>query len=445
MPPDGLDEDQAASRALLGTSVLDYRRIAGQVTDEANANRLGLEIDPLFGFLNGESCAAVSVDDIHVASFNEAIPVIPASTQKILIAAVALEVLGPEFRFTTTVRTPIPNDGVVTGDVYLVGGGDPLLTSDDYPIDDDALPAFATTSLDQLADAFVASGIRRINGTVIGDGTRYDNEWVVDGWGDGVAFVSAGPVDALLVNDSRVLGRGGIEEDPNAAAARELARLLGNRNVTISNGWGSGQASTLTTVIGSVESAPLSEIVREMLTNSDNNTAEMLLKELGVAEGASGTRVGGPWCGRSHASFLGHPDGRRAARRRLRSRPGEPPDVCGPAAGARSAVAVPLWRQGSPSPARPAHCATSSSDSPMAGRLFAKTGTLGNPPADAPPPAVKALAGYVPSDDRGTIEFVMIVNAAEIPDADYQSLWAVFGDRFATYPAIPDPFQFAPT
>ena len=424
--------------------MLDYRRIGGQVTNQANANRLGAEIRPLFGFLNGTSCAALSVDDIEVAAFNDALAVIPASTQKILIAAVALDVLGADHRFTTTVRVPIPNDGVVNGDVFLVGGGDPLLTSDDYPIGDDAYPAFATTSLDQLADAFVASGIRRINGTVIGDGTRYDNEWVVDGWGAGVAFVSAGPIDALLVNDSRVLGRGGIEEDPNRAAARELARLLGNRNVTVTNGWGSGQASTLTTVIGTVESAPLSEIVREMLTNSDNNTAEMMLKELGVVEGASGTRAAGlavvdrtlrswgiPMEGVRLVDGSGlDPENRvtwRALLQVLRRSRG-------------TAVSSGLAVAGETGTLRDEFV-----DSPMVGRLFGKTGTLGNPPVDAPPPAVKALAGYVPSADGGTIEFVVIINADQIPDADYQSVWAAFADRFATYPAIPDPFQFAPT
>ncbi len=87
--------------------------------------------------------------------------------------------------------------------MFLIGGGDPLLTSEDYPIEDDRLPAFDTTSLDRLADAFVANGVTRITGTVIGDGTRYDDEFSVDSWADGVAGTEAGPYDALLVNDAR--------------------------------------------------------------------------------------------------------------------------------------------------------------------------------------------------------------------------------------------------
>ena len=68
----------------------------------------------------------------------------------------------------------------------------------------------------------------RINGSVLGDGSRYDDEYEVDSWGEGVAGVEAGPYDALIVNDSRTVGRSGKQPDPNEAAAREFVRLLGS-------------------------------------------------------------------------------------------------------------------------------------------------------------------------------------------------------------------------
>ena len=60
------------------------------------------------------------------------VPLIPASNQKLLVGAVALDVLGRRHRFTTEVaRRAAPVDGVASpATCYLVGGGDPLLTSD---------------------------------------------------------------------------------------------------------------------------------------------------------------------------------------------------------------------------------------------------------------------------------------------------------------------------
>ena len=50
-------------------------------------------------------------------------------------------------------------------------------------------------------------------------------------------------------------------------------------------------------------------------------------------------------------------------------------------------------------------------DSPVAGRLMAKTGTLANAPFNADPPAVKSLSGYLPVDGGGLIEFAFVLNS----------------------------------
>ena len=54
----------------------------------------------------------------------------PASNLKIITAAVALDVLGPGFTYSTKVVGALGADGVVDGDLYLVGGGDPVLASE---------------------------------------------------------------------------------------------------------------------------------------------------------------------------------------------------------------------------------------------------------------------------------------------------------------------------
>jgi len=433
----------AAQRAVLSTSLFDYRRMPEPVADLADANRLAENIKPLFGFLNPTSCFAVSANGVDVTMYQGELPVVPASTLKLVLAAVALEVLGSDYTFATTVRIPPVVDGVVDGDVFLVGGGDPLLTADDYSIENDSFPAFNTTSLDVLADAFVANGVERINGRVIGDGSRYDDEFVVEGWGDGVAFNDAGPYDALLVNDSRVRDRSGTQDDPNSAAARELARLVSNRGVRVNNGWGSGQASTLVTVIGTVTSAPLSDIVNEMLINSDNNTAEMLLKELGVADSGQGTRAAGLGViDRTLAEWGIHLDGVR-----LLDGSGLHPQntvTCQAMLQVLQRVRGSAVATGLPIAGETGTLRSEFLTSPLVGKLFAKTGTLGNPPVDEPPLASKALAGYVDAGNGDTLEFVLILNDNEIADETYASLWQVFAERFDSYPAGPDAAELAP-
>ncbi len=165
----------------------------------------------------------------------------------------------------------------------------------------------------------VDAGITTIRGAVVGDATRYDDQYVNPTWGTGVAFVDAGPIGGLVVNDGQTVGRSGRQTDPGEAAAREFARLLRERGVSVSDGWEAGAVEPGTPVLASIESAPLSSIVADMMTRSDNDTAEMLVKEIGArrsgrrydAGRASGARHRGPVVGRS--------DGERGPRRWFRA------------------------------------------------------------------------------------------------------------------------------
>jgi serine-type D-Ala-D-Ala carboxypeptidase/endopeptidase (penicillin-binding protein 4) len=428
----------------LVTAMLSYRRTPAEVLAEANADRLAEQVDPVYGFLDQRSCSAVSVDGRPVTGVNQTSAVIPASNQKLITAAVALDVLGPEHRFTTSVSGTRPVDGTIDGDVYLIGGGDPVLTADDFPIDDDNLPAFNVTSLDELADTLVAAGVERIAGAVVGDGTRYDDEFAVDSWADGIAGVDAGPYDALLVNDSRTLGRASRQADPNEAAAREMVRLLGERGVAVGAGWSSGAADPSAIELGSVRSAPLDDIVAEMLTTSDNNTAEMLLKEIGVADSGAGTRAAGL----------------AAVDRTLRGwgvpMVGvEPIDGSGLSADNRltCAALISVLQRSAGGPlqdglavaGRTGTLAGEFVGTSVEGRLVAKTGTLDNPPVASDPPAVKALAGYLPASNGEVVEFVFILNSPDITtDRKFEPLWIALAERLDSYPAGPDPADLGP-
>jgi len=439
--------DESGTAPALSTSIFDYRRTPSVVASSASAAQLRVAVDPVLSFIGDASCAAVAVDGVPVTSLRSELSVIPASNQKLLVALAALDVLGPEYRFTTSVAVPPIVDGVVDGDVYLIGGGDPLLTSSDYPIEDDALPVLAPTPFDALADQLVAAGITRIRGTVIGDGTRYDDEFVIGEWAEGVAFNDAGPYDALLANDARVRGRSGRQDDPNSGAAREFVRLLNDRGIRVDNGWGSGSASTLAPVVATVDSAPLSDVIVEMLTTSDNNTAEMLVKEMGVVAAGAGTRAAGLDAMYRSLEAQGVP----MAGVELRDGSGLSTSNRVTCDAVLSVVQLgrggPL-DAGMPIAAFSGTLADEFADTPMVGRLRAKTGTLNNLPIEIDPPAVKALAGYVDPPEgpgRGTIEFVVIANTPDVTDEGiYQPLWTALGERFATYPTGPGPDTLAP-
>ena len=102
--------------------------------------------------------------------------------------------LGADHTFTTEVRAAAaPVGGVVAGDLYLVGGGDPLLTSSTYPVANDPNPVMTPTPLDALADALAAAGVTQIQGGVVGDGSRYDDEFFPPSWVNDIRGIEAGP------------------------------------------------------------------------------------------------------------------------------------------------------------------------------------------------------------------------------------------------------------
>jgi D-alanyl-D-alanine carboxypeptidase/D-alanyl-D-alanine-endopeptidase (penicillin-binding protein 4) len=336
------------------------------------------------------------------------------------------------------VAAPPAVDGVVDGDLHLIGGGDPLLVAGGFPLDDDAADTSATTSLDALADAVVEAGITTIRGAVVGDATRYDDQYVNPTWGNGVAYVDAGPIGGLVVNDGRTVGRSGRQTDPGEAAAREFARLLRERGVSVSNGWEAGVVEPGTPVLASIESAPLSSIVADMLTRSDNDTAEMLVKEIGVVGAGVGTTPAGLQVLDTTVRSWGVPmekvvlaDGSGlSANNRL---------TCDTLVGVLDHLADTPAVEGLAVAGRSGTLIDEFLGSPVEGRLVAKTGTLANPPAETDPPEVKALVGSLEAANGDLLEFALVLNGQGYVTTDgYLSFWSALAERLAAYPTAPD-------
>lgn len=123
-----------------------------------------------------------------IASRNATREFAPASTLKVVTAAVAWQRLGAGFRFRTALLARgVVRGGALSGDLILVGGGDPLLSSAD---------------LGSAAAAVRRAGITRVSGTVLGDDALFDGKRFARDWGvDDLPFYYAAPIQALAVDE----------------------------------------------------------------------------------------------------------------------------------------------------------------------------------------------------------------------------------------------------
>lgn len=130
----------------------------------------------------------------------------PASNMKLFTTALALMKLGPDYRLTTQICASAPIDaaGVLTGDLELIGGGDPSMSGRVYPYTKAASrEAYTFTAIDELADQLIAHGLKRVEGNVVGDDTRYVWEPQPGPWSSEDATQEYGaPVSALILDDN---------------------------------------------------------------------------------------------------------------------------------------------------------------------------------------------------------------------------------------------------
>lgn len=275
----------------LKTPLASVRRVADSVRIESQLSAMRTGARRLHDELPDASCLVIRSSGRDVAAYGATTPLIPGSNMKLLVAAVALDVLGTQHRYTTTVRGTAAGRAVV-GNLWLVGSGDPHLVTRSTAIAP-RYPVVAPTYLDTIVDELVAQGITTVTGSIVGDGSLYDDERFAPGWGDGIRGVEAGPLSALVVDDGLVVGSLIRRSDPALAGAETLTTLLRERGITVLGTPRTGTPGSDVPVIASVTSAPLVQSVANVLRNSDNNSAELLLKEVGLVSRSDASRLGG--------------------------------------------------------------------------------------------------------------------------------------------------------
>ncbi len=223
--------------------------------------------------------------------------VTPASSLKLITSLAALEALGPERRFTTTVSA-VPGAAQGSRTIVIRGGGDPLLearaqprSSPDAPPRAD-LDTLARRTAQALRSAGSSTRVRLEYDASLFTGPAVNPAWEPDYVPDDVVS----PISALWVAEGRV--RPGFAErsaDPAAAAARAFVRALRRHDVSVQ---GAPRPVSDTVAAGAVElaqvsSAPVVDLVQHLLETSDNEASEVLARHVAIAVGEPASFAGG--------------------------------------------------------------------------------------------------------------------------------------------------------
>jgi D-alanyl-D-alanine carboxypeptidase/D-alanyl-D-alanine-endopeptidase (penicillin-binding protein 4) len=275
---------------VLRTPVLSVRRLPEVLVAPIADRRLRADLATWAATTPPASCALVHDEAGEVVlDLRSDLPLVPASAQKLATATAALLELGADVRLRTAVVGAAPVGGAVAGDLTLVGGGDPLLATPAYAARFERQPQ-VFTDIGALAQGLVDAGVRRVDGSIVGDEGRYDRERYVAGWPPRYLEQDVtGPLSALSVDDGFVAfpptwgGPGELvpAADPAVHAAAVLTAELEARGVDVAGAPRSGAAPLGASELAGIDSPPLTELVAQLLLESDNGTAELLLKEIG--------------------------------------------------------------------------------------------------------------------------------------------------------------------
>ena len=152
---------------------------SGDLSDEGLSKRFQLPLSEL-GYLVVDAKTGQVLEQRQPKE-----PFVPASTIKVASTVAALVILGADHRFTTEVlSTGVVNNGTLVGDLFLKGGGDPMLTSDEF---------------EALAQQLKAKGIAKVSGRFVYDSSAYATAKAIDADYEESASYNPG-IAALSVN-----------------------------------------------------------------------------------------------------------------------------------------------------------------------------------------------------------------------------------------------------
>ena len=285
-PPEGLDLPEpapapAVAEPLPPDAVLDALKVRRALGPRLTDRDLGKHVVAMVAPLGGDQPAFQVGSGVLT----------PASILKLVTATAALATVGPGATFQTTVV-----GGTTARDIILVGGGDPYLSS--KPVGGDSTGTYPATRADvvtlarRTARALDKSGVTRVrlgyDDSLFagpGDNPQWEPDYVPDG------VVS--PITSLWVDRGTDPDGFGRAADPALTAATAFSAALSRAGVTVVGQPTRTRAAAGAAQLAEVESAPLEQIVQQVLTVSDNEGAEVLLRHVGLSVSGDGSFAGG--------------------------------------------------------------------------------------------------------------------------------------------------------
>ena len=208
---------------------------------------------------------------------------VPASVQKLALSMALFEELGPRATLPTRLAARKRDKGVIKGDLWVLGSGDPTVAGNPHFLSN--MPPGAT-DIQELVSALRREGVRAIHGNVMGATGPFARDWYAPGWKPYFPTSEVGLPSALTFNGNVYNER--YTKNPERRLAESLLNRLRRAGIVVTGTAASGPAPKKLRLITSVSSPPLTVLARFMNRQSSNFFAEILGKRLGAE------RFGGP-------------------------------------------------------------------------------------------------------------------------------------------------------
>jgi serine-type D-Ala-D-Ala carboxypeptidase/endopeptidase (penicillin-binding protein 4) len=234
---------------------------------------------------------------------------IPASNQKLLLSMALLDRMDPDERLATSALGRRVRSGTLKGNLYIVGRGDPTISSGGPFARSLSL---RPTYVGRLARKIKEAGVRRIGGRVVGVRNYFASDWWASGWKSFYPSSQIALPVALNLNGNTDKGR--HISDPERRLAVSLTKRLRSMGVRVGAKarTGSRTPDYARNGVARVRSSPLATILRYMNRTSSNSFAEVLGKVLAVQRsGRPGTIAKGgrgiqAWAARYNVRVRAH-------------------------------------------------------------------------------------------------------------------------------------------